>query len=211
MTYRFIYIFDPLCGWCYGASAGLDVLASRRGVSIDLAPSGLFAGAAARPLDPSMTQHIWSADNRIAELTGATFTARYRDQVLASGKPLDSEAATLALTAVSLTAPLREREALGAIQRGRYVEGRDVTDPAVLADLLSAAGLAEAVAMLAEPQPALLNANLARMARAQALMRLFGLSGVPALLREDGEALAVSDARALYRDPLSLIGAANVA
>jgi putative protein-disulfide isomerase len=205
MTTRFTYLFDPLCGWCYGASAGLDILASRRGVTIDLAPTGLFAGDGARRLDAGMTSHIWAADQRIAQLTGAAFTERYRDQVLAGGEVLDSSAATLALTAVSLSAPEREREALGVIQRARYVEGRAVTDASVLTEVLTAAGLTQAAAMLAEPQAALVDANAGRIAQARALMGRFGASGVPTLLRETGLGLILADARALYRDPLSLL------
>lgn len=87
MTHRFIYLFDPLCGWCYGASAGVDTLASRPGVSVELLPTGLFSGAGARALDAGMTSHIWAADQRIAELTGAAFTERYHDRVLAGVGP----------------------------------------------------------------------------------------------------------------------------
>ncbi|WP_201722682.1 hypothetical protein [Caulobacter sp. BP25] len=70
MTNRFIYLFDPLCGWCYGASAGINVLACRPDVTVDLLPTGLFAGGGARGLDAGMTSHIWAADQRIAQMTG---------------------------------------------------------------------------------------------------------------------------------------------
>src|SRR3954470_21194378 len=89
MTDRFIYLFDPLCGWCYGASAGIDTLTSRPGVSVELLPTGLFSGAGARALDAGMTSHIWASDQRIAQLTGAAFTERYRDLILAGTSPLD--------------------------------------------------------------------------------------------------------------------------
>lgn len=207
MTSRFIYLFDPLCGWCYGASAGIGALGSRPGVSVELLPTGLFSGPGARPLDAGMTSHIWAADRHIAELTGAAFTKRYRDQVLAGARPLDSGPATLALTAVSLSAPVREYEALGAIQKARYVEGRDITNPAILAKVLVSLDLVSAATMIAEPQAALLNANQERVTRARALMQRFGLNGVPALIRDDGEVLALADAGALCRNPLSLLAA----
>ncbi|WBY06494.1 DsbA family protein [Sphingomonas sp. 7/4-4] len=211
MTHRFIYLFDPLCGWCYGASAGVDTLASRPGVSVELLPTGLFSGAGARALDAGMTSHIWAADQRIAELTGAAFTERYRDQILAGTSLLDSGPATLALTAVSLSAPAREYEALNAIQKARYVEGRDITNPVILAEVLASLDLAGAAAMIAEPQATLLNANQERVTRARALMQRFGLNGVPALVRDDGQDLALADAGALYRNPLSLLEKAGVA
>ncbi|MBW8855584.1 MAG: DsbA family protein, partial [Bradyrhizobium sp.] len=42
------YLFDPLCGWCYGASVLLDQLVGRSDFEIALAPTGLFAGDGAR-------------------------------------------------------------------------------------------------------------------------------------------------------------------
>ena len=32
------YIFDPMCGWCYGASAALAAVADRAGVRLNLLP-----------------------------------------------------------------------------------------------------------------------------------------------------------------------------
>ncbi len=79
MTNRFVYLFDPLCGWCYGASAGINILASRPGVMVDLPATSLFAGDGASALDTGMTSHISAANQRIARMTGAAFTERYRD------------------------------------------------------------------------------------------------------------------------------------
>ena len=211
MSHSFIYLFDPLCGWCYGASAGINILASRPDVTVDLLPTRLFAGDGVRALDAGMTSHIWAADQRIAQMTGAAFTDRYRDQVIAAGGRLDSGPATLALTAVSLSAPAREREALGVIQSARYVEGADITDPATLAKVLARLNLTEAAAMIVEPQAALVAADQGRTAYARTLMRRFGLSGVPSIIRDDGQGLALADASALYRNPLSLLSTTGVA
>ncbi len=158
-----------------------------------------------------MTSHIWAADQRIAQMTGAAFTERYRDRVIAGGGRLDSGPATLALTAVSLSAPAREREALSAIQSARYVEGADITDPAILIEILAGLSLTEAAAMIAEPHAALVAADRGRTTYAQILMRRFGLSGVPSLIRDDRQGLALADASALYRNPLSLLSTAGVA
>lgn len=206
MADHFIYLYDPLCGWCYGASAGARLLASRPDVTIDVIPAGLFARPDAGPLSEQMAQHIWVSDKRIAELTGAVFSERYHD-LLNHRSPLDSTLATLALTAVSLTEPRRELEMLGAIQKARYVDGRDITDLAILGDLLKAADLAPAAQELAHPTSALLADNSARIRRAGDLMARAGARGVPTLLREDGQGWALIDSRALYSNPLSLLSA----
>ena len=45
------YLFDPLCGWCYGAGPALEKLAGLDNVRLTLAPTGLFAGQGARAMD----------------------------------------------------------------------------------------------------------------------------------------------------------------
>lgn len=179
------YLFDPLCGWCYGASARLARIVEETGVQLSLLPSGLFAGNGARPMDEELAAHVWCNDQRIAELTGQSFTCRYRDRVLSNpAQDFDSGPATLALTAVAQSAPQQEFMALQAIQRARYVQGKDIVTLNSLAALLSGLGLQQAAALLHGPTPALLQANQARIDQARDLMRSLLLRGVPAFILE---------------------------
>jgi putative protein-disulfide isomerase len=175
------YLFDPLCGWCYGASPALRALLDA-GHAVALMPSGLFISPG-RTMDPGFAAYAWSADQRISALTGQEFSERYRTDVLGRpGAPFDSGPATLALTAVWLDQPDREPEALAAIQRARYVEGRDICDAAVLADILVDIGLPAVAERALAPDQGLRAATRDRIAAAQALMELHHLTGVPALL-----------------------------
>lgn len=181
-TVTVTYLFDPLCGWCYAAAPVLARLQATPGVQVVLAPTGLFAGAGARPMDAQFAAYAWSNDQRIAQLTGQPFSQAYREQVL--GQPagrFDSGPATLALTAVAQTEPARELEALHAFQHARYVDGRDTTALTVLADVLSALGLHAAAALVREPTDALRAAMLQRVAAARADMQALGAQGVPQL------------------------------
>lgn len=181
-TVTVTYLFDPLCGWCYAAAPVLARLQATPGVQVVLAPTGLFAGAGARPMDAQFAAYAWSNDQRIAQLTGQPFSQAYREQVLGqqAGR-FDSGPATLALTAVAQTEPARELEALHAFQLARYVDGRDTTAPTVLADVLSALGLHAAAALVREPTDALRAAMLQRVAAARADMQALGAQGVPQL------------------------------
>ncbi|KZT16492.1 protein-disulfide isomerase [Acidovorax sp. GW101-3H11] len=182
-TVTVTYLFDPLCGWCYAAAPALKFLQAQEGVEVVLAPTGLFAGAGARPMDAQFAAYAWANDQRIQQLTGQPFTQAYRDQILgAEGGRFDSGPATLALTAVAQTAPERELDALHALQHARYVDGRDNTDPAVIAEVLRALGLQQAATLALSPDTALQRANGDRTATAQAMLRAVGARGVPQLV-----------------------------
>lgn len=182
-TVTVTYLFDPLCGWCYAAAPALKFLQTQEGVAVVLAPTGLFAGAGARPMDAQFATYAWANDQRIQQLTGQPFTQAYRDQILgAAHGRFDSGPATLALTAVAQTAPERELDALHALQHARYVDGRDNADPAVIAEVLRALGLPEAAALALAPDTALRRATAERIATAQATLRAVGARGVPQLV-----------------------------
>lgn len=180
------YLFDPLCGWCYGAVPALDKLAQLDGLTVELAPTGLFAGEGARPMDERFAAYAWQNDQRIGRLTGQAFSQAYRDQVLGStGSMFDSAPATLGIVTVGLTQPSHERDALKALQKARYVDGRNNSEIAVVADVLHKAGFADAAARLRAPDDALLRAYRKRTGHVRQLMATFRLDGVPALLVGD--------------------------
>ena len=117
MSTTISYLFDPLCGWCYGATAALSSMDTDPSITVELLPTGLFSGEGARPMDDDFATYAWSNDQRIARLTGQSFTERYRELVLGDYQQwFDSGPATVALTAVSLTDPTRELQALKVIQ-----------------------------------------------------------------------------------------------
>ena len=182
------YLFDPLCGWCYGASPMIQKLAQQSSLTLELAPTGLFAGVNGRVMDATFANYAWSNDLRIGKMSGQQFSEQYRSQVLGqSGGVLDSEAATLAMTAVALTEPHRELEALKQLQEARYIDGLDVTARSIVEELLRNAGLTAAADQLASGSAELSQRNDARLQHAQRLMQTFGAAGVPALIVTKGD------------------------
>ncbi len=210
---RLTYLFDPLCGWCYGAAPATAALAGATDVTLDLLPTGLFSGAGARPMDDGFAAYAWANDQRIARLTGQIFSDLYRRDVLANRTQMfDSGPATLALTAARESGVAKELAVLKTIQIARYVDGRDITDLAVLADILGQLGLEEAATRVAAPDAALIALTRSRTATGSALLRSVHANGVPTLVLEnpDGSRSLVPSA-ALYANPETLVTRLKVA
>jgi putative protein-disulfide isomerase len=201
---EFFYLYDPLCGWCYGATPAVVKLELEPSVMVHPLATGLFAGGG-RSMTPDFAEQAWKNDQRIAEMTGQVFSETYREQVLAnSARRFDSTAATRAITAVHLTEPAEELETLHRIQLLRYVDGGDSTDPVALLALLRDLGLEEAAALLEADDPGIDEAMATRKAMAEKLMAGLGLRGVPALLRlDDGRPVPLPNT-VLFDNPATL-------
>jgi putative protein-disulfide isomerase len=204
---RLTYLFDPLCGWCYGAAPVIGALAEDADVHLDLLPTGLFSGAGARPMDDGFAAYAWGNDQRIARLTGQVFSDLYRRDVLADRTQMfDSGPATLALTAARESGVASEIAAFHAIQVARYVDGRNTSNLAVLADTLKQIGLDDAAQRVAAPDAALIALTQSRATIGSAMLRSVSGNGVPTLVLEnpDGSRSIVPSA-ALYANPETLI------
>jgi putative protein-disulfide isomerase len=189
---EFFYLYDPLCGWCYGAAPAVVKLELEPDAVVHPLATGLFAGGG-RTMTEEFAGQAWANDRRIGEMTGQAFSDAYRENVLGdrAGR-FDSAQATRALTAVHLTEPAEELETLHRIQMLRYVEGRDITDPALLVATLRDLGLEEAATLLESGDPAVDKAVETRSGTARRLMQSLSINGVPALLRmQDGHPVAV--------------------
>jgi putative protein-disulfide isomerase len=182
MSTTVTYLFDPLCGWCYGASPAIQRLGQEATITLELAPTGLFSGGG-RVMSADFADFAWSNDVRIGKLTGQTFSEAYRRQVLGQhGSRFDSSAASLALTAVAHTAPAEELKTLKLLQEARYVEGQDICTPQGVDGVLRANGLTAAADLLAGQNPDLQLQHDARIQKARQLMQAHGAQGVPALV-----------------------------
>ncbi|WP_051304698.1 DsbA family protein [Chitinilyticum litopenaei] len=191
MNDRFILIFDPWCGWCYGAHPGLQRLRTALPhAEFELLPSGLFC----RPERPDALrrEYFWQADQQIATRTGQPFSMHYRERILGDAEQIfDASLATHAWFLLSQAAPQHSLDVLHAVQRLRYVEGDVSIDAhAALGERygLDSASLAR---QLAGPWPDALHQLVAR---ARQLMQQQNIQGVPTLLARHGNSLhAVSN------------------
>lgn len=185
----FIFLIDPLCGWCYAAMPQIATL--RRhigGKHIEVIPTGLFAGNGARAMTAPFRDHAWANDQRISALTGQPFSQPYYDQVLGNFSiPFDSGPASLIMALADILMPGCGFDLLAALQHARFVEGRNLVDRETLTEIAVAAGLDAATLAAAFQNAARMESAVDRITAARRQLSRHGLEGVPVLLRQIGD------------------------
>ena len=140
------YIYDPLCGWCYGAKP--LVQAARAVLPVIAHGGGMMTGANRQQVSPQLRSYVMPHDRRIAEYTGQPFGEAYFEGLLRDDSAVfDSAPPTAAILAAEQLAG-RGLELLGRLQTAHYAEGRRIADEIVLLELAQSIGL-QAQAFLA--------------------------------------------------------------
>jgi putative protein-disulfide isomerase len=133
------YIYDPLCGWCYGAAP--LVKAAREVLRVTPHGGGMMTGTRRQSVTPQLREFVKPHDARIAQLSGQPFGVDYRDELLRDTTAVfDSEPPTAAMLAAEALAG-RGLDMLAQLQIAHYVEGRRIADRGVLIDVAAGLGL----------------------------------------------------------------------
>ncbi|MER0508859.1 DsbA family protein [Aeromonas veronii] len=195
------YVYDPLCGWCYGAAPLLQAAATIAGLKIELHAGGLWMGSRRQPMGEALRDYVRPHDQRIEALTGQHFGERYFNELLLrEGCLLDSELpirAVLAVTALGGDGLVM----LHRIQQSHYRDGIWIGEPAFLATLAAEQGISAE-----EFQQAYLQAPLLQhLADSQGWMKRLGGQGYPTLGIERGGKLERIEVNQYLGEPELLI------
>jgi putative protein-disulfide isomerase len=171
------YIYDPLCGWCYGAEPLVNAAREVEDLELQLHGGGLWP----RPtqLPEETRRYIQQADARIADMSGQPFGPAYLDGLLLDANlVLDSKPTTAAVLAAQSLDAGNTGKALAmlkGIQHAHYEHGRRVVEREVLCSIAEEIGLDRAAF-----SQALHAADAeAHIAATQALMARVGCAGFP--------------------------------
>jgi putative protein-disulfide isomerase len=180
---RVHYFFDPMCGWCYGASALIEVLANHPEFEIIYHPGGMIPK---RAIEPSFRQHILQADSQIATMTKTHFGDAYKARVAGAGDFIVDSYATTRAFLVGQDMGIEAHKMLAAIQKAHYQDGQHLDDLNALADLAVSMGLDKTIW---EEKMAGSEANmLEQVKQSHQLMATMRVSGYPTLVIEkDGK------------------------
>ncbi|MHC8369722.1 DsbA family protein [Pseudomonas sp. MDT1-85] len=133
------YIYDPLCGWCYGAKP--LVQAAQAVLPVIAHGGGMMTGANRQTVSPQLRNYVMPHDRRIAEYTGQPFGEAYFEGLLRDETAVFDSAPPIAAVLAAEQIAGRGLELLGRLQTAHYVEGRRIADNAVLLELATQIGL----------------------------------------------------------------------
>lgn len=175
------YIHDPLCGWCYGAAPLIK--GARDVLPVVAHGGGMMTGARRQQVNAQLRDYVMPHDRRIAQMTGQPFADAYFNGLLKDTEAVfDSEPPTAAMLAAEQLEG-RGLDMLARLQTAHYVEGRRISDRAVLIELAQALDLPAAAFIAA------LDATLGAPVRqhiqeTHTLMGRVGAMGFPTLALE---------------------------
>ena len=138
---RLHYIYDPLCGWCYGVAP--LVQAARDVLPVVGHGGGMLTGATRKRISPAWREYVRPNDQRITEVTGQVFGEAYLNGLLKDHTAwLDSEPPTAAVLAAEQIEG-RGLDMLARLHIAHYLQGLRVADTSILVDLATGLGLNE--------------------------------------------------------------------
>lgn len=187
MATNLIFIADPMCSWCYGFAPELDAL--QQGlpeIPVEIVLGGLRSQQQA--LDSEGRELIRSHWQQVQVATGLAFCSTALD---AAGFVYDTEPACRAVVTARQLAPQTSLPVFHALQHAFYAEGRDVTQPGILAEVAAHAMSGAGHAIDAEQfqeiwgSAAMIEATQADFA----LTRNWEVQGFPTLVLERGRDL----------------------
>ncbi len=179
---RVFYIYDALCGWCYGFKA--NILRLEQAYSSKLAFEVLSGNMVPQERAEHigvMASYIASAYKRVEEMTGCEFGPLYLEHIFNPEKSdwkLHSETAGIALSAYKRLEKGKELEFAADIQNLLMRDGVDITNTEAYRSLCPKYGIEEKafMEMLKEEE----SRDLAHAE--YAMVKQLGITGFPCVL-----------------------------
>jgi putative protein-disulfide isomerase len=176
------YIYDPLCGWCYGAEPLVSAASKVDGLALRMHAGGLWPQPTRLP--DHMRRYIQQADARVGQMSGQPYGEAYLNGLLFDPDlVLESRPVIAAVLAAQSLDPSKALPMLRAIQHAHYERGQHVVREATLREAaaeigLDAAAFAEALKTVRVDE---------HIAASQELMNNVGAQGFPTFVLQIGD------------------------
>lgn len=130
-TKKLHYIYDPLCGWCYGIAPLIEVVSHEYPHVLTLHGGGLFTPTRKVTGGDAWKEHVTPIDERISQLSGQIFSQQYRNNLANTEMTLNS---LMPIAAILVARKMGDRDVmlLKALQDAYYLDGLNISDKDVL-------------------------------------------------------------------------------
>lgn len=130
MKLKFIYVYDALCGWCYGFSPVIKAMYDtyRDQFDFEVLSGGMFIGEREGSL-AEVAPFIRSSYKTVEETTGIVFGEAYLRHLETGEMHLSSEKPAIALSVFKSFQPENAVPFVHELQSSLYFDGKDVNDP----------------------------------------------------------------------------------
>ena len=185
------YIYDPLCGWCYGAEPLVWAASKVDGLALRMHAGGLWPQPTRLP--EHVRRYIQQADVRVGQMSGQPYGEPYLNGLLLDPDlVLESRPVIAAVLAAQAVDPTKALSMLRGIQHAHYEQGKHVVRAETLREVAAATGLD-----LAAFDRALMTVPVdEHIAESRELMNNVGAQGFPTfVLRVGNDWLAVPHGR----------------
>ena len=134
------YIYDPLCGWCYGAEPLVTAATNVDGLTLKLHAGGLWPEPTRLPAH--MRRYIQQADARVGQMSGQPYGEAYLNGLLFDLElVLESRPVIAAVLAAQALDSTKALPMLRGIQHAHYEHGKHVVRAETLREVAAAIGL----------------------------------------------------------------------
>lgn len=187
-----IYVFDPMCGWCYGFDPVMEDVAAQYAerFHFQVVSGGMITGNRQGIISPEFSQYILSTVPRLEQMTGVKFGEVYLSRLRDGSCYASSERPSRALAIFREKQPDKAIEFANAMQRALFLDGMSLEDDATYQSLCAHFEVdADAFLLQLDSQGARAAAER-DFARAQSL----GVSGYPAVVGlKDGKSVMLAN------------------
>ncbi len=130
------YVFDPMCGWCFGFSEVIKKAAHEYDTTFyfDVLSGGMVVGEREGPIG-DFADYILSAYPRLEKLTGVKFGQAYLNQLKTKSIYSSSVIPSIAMEVCKALDNKKAIPFASALQAAYYVEGLDLREDSVYISL----------------------------------------------------------------------------
>jgi putative protein-disulfide isomerase len=183
---KLIYVYDPLCGWCYGFTPVIQHLQQQFGqeMEFEILSGGMLLNANRRSAS-AMYTYIQDAHKRVEETTGVAFGPAFLDGYLQTDDMMDSEKPGIALTVFKEYQPENAISFAHDMQTVLNYDGKSLNDDETYTALV------EKYQLPAQEFLAKMKEDEYRYATHEEfnMVQQWGITGFPAAILDNGEQL----------------------